>query len=65
MSKPASQIKIGDKLCESDGFMWQVTGVRFTAKMVHVYLSPVFKTTLGEKDCSAMYRKSSMVRVSE
>ncbi|NDC95670.1 hypothetical protein EB077_10235 [bacterium] len=63
MTKQASEIKVGDKVCESSGFMWEVTAIRSTAKYATMNLSPVYQTMLGEKDCEVRVKLTSIVQV--
>lgn len=59
----ASQIEVGAKVCEADGFMWEVKSVRKTKSFVTFGLSPVFQTMLRERDHDRRVKATSMMRV--
>jgi hypothetical protein len=65
MTKPANQIEVGTKVCEADGFMWEVKAVKATKCFVTFSLSPVYRTLIGEKDHDIRVKATSMMRVAE
>ena len=65
MTKTASQIEVGAKVCEADGFMWEVKAVKKTSCFVTFSLSPVFKTAIGERDHDIRVKATAMMRVAD
>lgn len=64
MAKKASEVVVGDKLCEADGFMWEVVEiVGQTAAYITFGVRPVFQSMLGEKPTTTRIRKTSNVRL--
>jgi hypothetical protein len=64
ISKQAGQVVLGDKLCEADGFMWEVKAIKPTSKcFVTFTLSPVFTTSLRERQHDKRIKLNSMLRV--
>lgn len=60
----AAEIKAGDRVCEADGFMWNVKSVEAGKATVKLSLSPTFGGGISRaNDCDKVVRKSSKVRV--
>jgi hypothetical protein len=59
----ASVIKVGMKVCEADGFMWEVKAIKATKFFVTFSVSPVFKTAIGERDHDFRVKSTATMRV--
>lgn len=61
--KSAYEVVIGDVICESDGFMWAVRAVNFTAGRYSFEVEPVFSSMTARGPRTVTVKRSANVRV--
>ena len=66
MFKSVNELTAGDRICEADGFMWQVDSIVKETKLFRdVNVSPVYQTMLSERPQVIRLSRRRSVRVAE
>lgn len=61
--KTPYDVRVGDIVCESDGFMWTVIDREYRNGRYNFVLSPRFQSITARESCMLKVKKSSFVRV--
>lgn len=59
----ASEVQVGNVLCEGDGFMWRVTAISRTKCFTTFSFEPVEQTMLREQPCSLRIKSTAIMRL--